>query len=115
MRRKVISGQEAAALITDEDVLTTSGFVGIGVPDALLAAVEKRYLETGHPKNLSLVFAAGQGDGGERGLNRLGHKGLLRRVIGGHPRRPAGPMAPGAVSGFRDRHADWSLCDQRSD
>src|SRR6056297_3619053 len=84
MHRKVISGADAAALIKDGDVLTTSGFVGIGVPDALLSAVENRFLETGHPKNLSLVFAAGQGDGGERGLNRLGHAGLLKRVVGGH-------------------------------
>jgi len=84
MRKKVISERDAAALIKDGDVLTTSGFVGIGVPDALLAAVEKRFLETGHPRNLSLFFAAGQGDGGERGLNHLGHEGLLRRVIGGH-------------------------------
>ena len=84
MRRKVISSQDAAALIRDGDVVTTSGFVGIGVPDALLVAVEKRFLKTGQPKNLSLVFAAGQGDGRERGLNRLGHEGLLKRVVGGH-------------------------------
>lgn len=64
--------------------MTTSGFVGIGVPDELLAAVETRFLDTGHPRNLSLVFAAGQGDGKERGLNRLGYEGLLSKVIGGH-------------------------------
>jgi len=84
MHRKVISGADAAALIKDGDTLTTSGFVGIGVPDALLAALEQRFLDTGAPRDLSLVFAAGQGDGGERGLNRLGHEGLLQRVIGGH-------------------------------
>jgi propionate CoA-transferase len=84
MHSKVISGADAAALIKDGDTLTTSGFVGIGVPDALLAAIEMRFLETGQPRNLSLVFAAGQGDGKARGLNRLGHEGLLRRVVGGH-------------------------------
>jgi propionate CoA-transferase len=84
MHRKVVSGADAAALIQDGDVVTTSGFVGIGVPDALLAAVEQRFLDTGRPKNLSLVFAAGQGDGRDRGLNRLGHEGLLKRVVGGH-------------------------------
>jgi len=84
MRDKTVTAEEAVALIQDEDVIATSGFVGIGTPDALLAGLEQRFLAEGHPRNLTLLFAAGQGDGGERGLNRLGHDGLLRRVIGGH-------------------------------
>ncbi len=84
MKNKLVSAAEAAALIKDGDVVTTSGFVGIGVPDGLLAAVEDRFVETGAPRDLTLLFAAGQGDGGDRGLNRLGHEGLLKRVIGGH-------------------------------
>ena len=84
MKRKLVSAAEAVALIRPGDTITTSGFVGNGVPEHLLAALEARFLDEGKPTGLSLIFAAGQGDGKARGLNRLGHKGLLKRVIGGH-------------------------------
>ena len=83
-RNKIVAPADAAALVRSGDTLCTSGFVGIGPPDDLLAALEARFLVTGEPRELTLLFAAGQGDGGERGLNRLGHDGLLKRVVGGH-------------------------------
>jgi propionate CoA-transferase len=84
MRNKIVSAADAVAVIRTGDLLVTSGFVGIGTPDELLQALADRFLSTGQPRDLSLMFAAGQGDGKERGLNRLGHEGLLARVIGGH-------------------------------
>jgi len=84
MRDKITTASEAVALIQNGDTFCTSGFVGIGTPDALLNALEQRFLETGQPRNLTLLFAAGQGDGKNKGLNALGHDGLLKRVIGGH-------------------------------
>jgi len=84
MRHKIVSAAEAAALVRAGDTIATSGFVGIGTPDELLAALAERFAAEGQPRELTLLFAAGQGDGHERGLNRLGHEGLLKRVIGGH-------------------------------
>ena len=84
MLNKVVSPRDAAALIHSGDTVTTSGFVGAGVPEALLKALADRYDEETHPRDLTLLFAAGQGDGKERGLNRLAAPGLVRRVIGGH-------------------------------
>ncbi len=82
--RKIIPIDDAVALIRDGDVVASSGYGGNGTPEALFAALERRFLETGAPRGLTLVWAGGQGDGKERGLNHLGHEGLLKRTIGGH-------------------------------
>jgi len=84
MRKKVVSAAEAIAILHDSDTLCCSGFGSNGVPVELLLALEKRFLETGSPKNLTLLFGGGPGDGAEGGVNHLAHEGLLKRVIGGH-------------------------------
>ena len=82
--KKVISADDAVALIRDGDVVASSGYGGNGNPEALFTAIERRFLAANGPRGLTLVWAGGQGDGRERGLNRLGHEGLLKRTIGGH-------------------------------
>ena len=84
MKDKIVSADEAIALLRDGDAVSCSGFVGIGTPDELIAALERRFVETQSPNGLTLVFAAAPGDGAERGLNRLAHAGLVKRAIGGH-------------------------------
>jgi propionate CoA-transferase len=89
---KIVSACEAVRLIRDGDTVATGGFVGIGVPEAVAVAMEELYLsrEEPHPqgmakpRNLTLVYAAGQGDGKDHGLNHFGYAGLVKRVIGGH-------------------------------
>src|SRR5436190_11389701 len=84
LKNKIVSADEAIAIVRDGDIMCVSGFVGIGTPDELILALERRFLKERHPAGLTLMFAAAPGDGKERGLNRLAHKGLIKRVVGGH-------------------------------
>ena len=84
MYEKIMSADDAVAMVQDGYTVGIGGFVGIGHPEELTLAMEKRFLGTGKPEGLTLIYAAGQGDGKSRGLNHLGHEGLVRRVIGGH-------------------------------
>ena len=81
---KVIGARQAIERIRPRDTVCTSGFVGTGTPEELIRALERRYLCTGTPFDISLVFAAAPGDGDSRGVNRLAHPGLVKRVVGGH-------------------------------
>lgn len=81
---KVITAEEAAMLVKDGDTLSTGGFVSSACPEALSKALEKRFMETGHPKDLTLFFAAGQGHRDGTGGDHYGHEGMVKRVVGGH-------------------------------
>jgi propionate CoA-transferase len=84
MQNKIVTADDAIALIRDGDAVCCSGFVGIGTPDELITALARRFTSSGFPRDLTLVFAAAPGDGKDRGLNRVALPGLVKRAIGGH-------------------------------
>ena len=57
MRNKVVDAAEAVAIIRSGDTVASSGFVGVGTPDEIIKALERRFVQTGEPRDLALVFA----------------------------------------------------------
>ena len=81
---KIITADTAAELIKD-GVTVAFGAMGLaGWAEEIGAAVEKRFLETGHPRDLNVVQSCSTGDRKERGITRWGHEGMLRRWMGSH-------------------------------
>ena len=80
---KIETADQVAALIKDRWVLTIGGFGHCGAPEALICALERRFLDQGNPLCLDMIFASGVGDREIKGINRLAHKGLIATLIGG--------------------------------
>ncbi|KAG7367280.1 coenzyme A transferase [Nitzschia inconspicua] len=89
VRQKLISAEDAVALVRDGDTVCVSGFVTQGAPELVLKTLGERFAKTKSPKNLTLFFGGGPGDYGEKGLSHLAKVAedgtcMLKRTIGGH-------------------------------
>ena len=84
VRDKVVTAVEAVRLIHDGDSVVVGGFMGQCFAEELTLALEQRFLHTGTPRDLGLVFTMAPGNRRGRGLDRLCHEGLLKRAVGGH-------------------------------
>ena len=84
VRDKIVTAAEAVRLIHDGDSVVVEGFMGQCFAEELALALEQRFLLTGTPRDLGLVFTMAAGNRLGRGLDRLAHKGLLNRAVGGH-------------------------------
>ncbi|WP_346884903.1 acyl CoA:acetate/3-ketoacid CoA transferase [Clostridium sp. UBA4395] len=81
---KFIKAKDVASLISNGACVGVGGFIGIGVAEEIHIEIEKNFIDNGLPRDLTLIYAGGVGDGISKGLNHYAHEGLIKRVIGGH-------------------------------
>ena len=84
LKKLFMTAEEAVNMIKDNDCVVTGGFVSSCCPEALTTALENKFLAEGTPRNLTLVFAAGQGKRNGKGNDHFAHQGMVKKVIGGH-------------------------------
>lgn len=90
---KVVSTAEAIGRIRDRATLLVAGTGAVMETDALLEALEARFLAIGRPRDLTVFAPMLPGDRPDiGGLNAVAHEGMLSRLIGSsfnvrrHPR-----------------------------
>ncbi len=88
---KIVTAQEAVSHIKDDSVLYVNGMLYIGGCEPFYKEVEKRFLETGHPKNMTLFAACGVGHTTSSDptippelANRMAYPGLVTSLITSH-------------------------------
>ena len=82
--KQIITAREAASQVKDGDTVASSGFVSSAIPEALIKALEERFLETGKPNGVTYFYAGSQGLRDGRGGDHMAHEGMTKRVIAGH-------------------------------
>jgi propionate CoA-transferase len=84
------TADEAAAMIRDGAVVAVNSSSGLCCPDAVLAAIGRRFDATGAPRGLTTIHPIAAGDMfGTKGIDHIAKPGCIARVIAGS--YPSGP------------------------
>ncbi len=84
------TADEAAAMIRDGAVVAVNSSSGLCCPDAVLAAIGRRFDATGAPSGLTTIHPIAAGDMfGTKGIDHIAKPGCIARVIAGS--YPSGP------------------------
>ena len=81
---KIIRSDQVSELIHDGDTIMYTGITLGGFAEEALIELEKSFLETGHPRDLTMYWQSATGNRGDRGLAHAAHEGFLKRGVGGH-------------------------------
>jgi propionate CoA-transferase len=84
MLMKVIKSSEICSLIKDGDMVFYPGITLGGFAEESVIEIEKSFLATGHPRDLTVYWQSGVGNRGDRGFAHMAYEGLLKRGVGGH-------------------------------
>lgn len=93
---KVVSAARAASLIGDGMIVSVSSSSGLGCPDAVLAAIGKRFDAESHPRDLTTLHPIAAGDmSGIKGIDHIAKPGLLKKTLcGSYPSGPSSSEPP---------------------
>jgi propionate CoA-transferase len=81
---RVVTADDAVRLVHDGDTVLIGGSGGgHAVPEALIAALERRFLQDGHPQGITSLHPVGIGDEATQGVSRFAHSGMLKRIVCG--------------------------------
>ena len=80
---KFVTAAEVVQGMSNDSTICTVGMTLISASETILKEIERSFIETGAPNNMTLLHAAGQGDR-KRGILHLAHEGLLKMIIGSH-------------------------------
>ena len=81
---KVITADEVGALIADDATIFLGGLAVTSLPEEILQGLERTFLATQHPRNLSTWACGAVGNSGEAGMKHFAHPGMIKRVVAGH-------------------------------
>ncbi|WP_040788533.1 CoA-transferase, partial [Massilia niastensis] len=80
----IISADEAGSLIKDEATIFLGGLAMISLPEEVLKGIERRFLDTGHPRALTTWACGAVGNSRDGGMVHFAHPGMIRRTVAGH-------------------------------
>ena len=83
IKANFVTAREAAAMVKDGDTVCTVGMTLVSASESILKALEKDFIETGHPCGMTLLHSCGQSDRKD-GIQHFAHEGMIKRIIGSH-------------------------------
>lgn len=82
--RKFIPSNTVASLVPDGATIYTCGFGLAGFAEEVAIEIEQSFMETKHPKDLTIYHSTGTGNSKDKGIAHFAHEGLVKRIVGGH-------------------------------